>query len=197
MIRTPIALVPYIALATVIFIAVLWQAGDQLTSREVTSGTPDVGGPFALTDQTGAQRSDADFRGRYMLIYFGYTYCPDVCPLSLGVMNDALDKMGPKGKAVTPIFITVDPARDTPAVLKTYVAAFGKNWIGLTGNAKAIETVTKEYKVYYKRQPLKDGGYAMDHSSTIYLMGPDGRFVTHYDESIGPDALAEDLKKRI
>jgi protein SCO1/2 len=197
MIRTPIALVPYIVLATVIFTAALWQAGDEMASRQRTVGIADVGGPFVLTDQDGAARTQADYRGRYMLIYFGYTYCPDVCPLSLGVMNDALDKMGSKARAVTPIFITVDPARDTPKVLKTYVAAFGKNWVGLTGDAAAIATVTKEYRVYFKRQPLKDGGYAMDHSSTIYLMGPDGRFITHYDESMGPDALAQDLKKRV
>jgi protein SCO1/2 len=197
MIRTPIALVPYIVLAAVLCTATLWQASNQMASRQYASGVADVGGPFQLTDQDGAQRTQADFRGRYMLIYFGYTYCPDVCPLSLGVMNDALDKMGPKSKAVTPIFITVDPSRDTPKVLKTYVAAFGKNWVGLTGDEAAIASVAKEYRVYFKRQPLKQGGYAMDHSSTIYLMGPDGRFITHYDESIGPYALSQDLKKRV
>jgi protein SCO1/2 len=197
MIRTPIALVPYIVLAAVLFTAALWQAGDEMASRQRTLGNADVGGPFRLTDQDGVKRTQADYRGRYMLIYFGYTYCPDVCPMSLGVMNDALDKMGSKAKVVTPIFITVDPARDTPKVLKTYVAAFGKNWVGLTGDNAAITTVAKEYRVYFKRQPLKEGGYAMDHSSTIYLMGPDGGFITHYDESMGPYALAQDLKKRI
>ncbi len=198
MIRTPIALVPYIVLVAVLLGAILWQEGNELTSGQVTiSGVADIGGPFTLTDQDGVPRRDADFRGRYRLVYFGYTFCPDVCPLTLGVMNDALDKMGFKAKVVAPIFITVDPARDTPKVLKTYLAAFGKNWVGLTGDDAAIANVAKEYRVYFKRQPLKGGGYGMDHSSVIYLMDPNGRYVTHYDDSIGPDALAADLKKRV
>jgi protein SCO1/2 len=199
MIRTPVALVPYILLLAVLIGGFLWQRGDEMIAGQMTvSGTASVGGPFGLTDQTGATRSDKDFRGRYMLIYFGYTYCPDVCPLTLGVMEDALSKL-PKDQAkrIVPIFITVDPARDTPSVLKTYLHGFGKEWIGLTGDAPSIANVAKEYRVYYAKAPLEGGGYAMNHSSVIYLMAPNGTFVTHYEEDIGPKALADDLKKRI
>jgi protein SCO1/2 len=156
-----------------------------------------IGGPFTLVDQNGAKKSDTDFRGKFMLVYFGYTYCPDVCPLTLGVMDDALAKIGAARARVVPVFITVDPARDTPKVMKSYVAAFGGHWVGLTGSAVEIAKVAKSYAVYYKKQPLKGGGYAMDHSSTIYLMGPDGSFVANYDESLGPAGLAAELKKKV
>ncbi len=155
-----------------------------------------VGRPFALTDQNGQARTDKDFRGRYMLIYFGYTFCPDVCPATLGEMGDALGQLGSDPTRIVPIFITIDPARDKPAVLKTYLKSFGANFVGLTGSAKAVVNVTHEYRVYFAKHPLPGGGYAMDHSSTIYLLGPDGKFVTYYDETIGPDALAAALRKR-
>jgi protein SCO1/2 len=199
MIRTPIALVPYIVLVAVLIGAFLWQRGDELSASQVTvSGTAEVGGPFGLIDQTGLAKSDKDFRGKYLLVYFGYTYCPDVCPLTLGVMDDALAKLPPDTRrAIQPIFITVDPARDTPAVLKTYLQGFSKGWVGLTGDAPSIANVAKEYRVYYAKQALPGGGYAMNHSSVIYLMGRNGAYVANYDESIGPDALADELKKRV
>jgi cytochrome oxidase Cu insertion factor (SCO1/SenC/PrrC family) len=197
MIRTPVALVPYILLAAVIVGAVLWQKGDALIGSQ-GSGTASVGGPFALTDQNGTIKTDKDFRGKYLLVYFGYTYCPDVCPLTLGVMEDALSKLPRETRAsIVPVFITVDPTRDTPKVLKTYLEGFGKEWTGLTGSAVEIAVAAKEYRVFYTRQPLQGGGYGMNHSSVIYLMGRNGAYVTHYDESIGPDALAKDLKKRV
>jgi cytochrome oxidase Cu insertion factor (SCO1/SenC/PrrC family) len=199
MIRTPVALIPYIVLVTVLLSAVLWQKGDEMIGSQVTiGGKALVGGPFGLIDQNGEGRSDKDFRGRYMLIYFGYTFCPDVCPLSLGVMEDALANL-PREKrgSIVPIFITVDPERDTPKAMKTYLQGFGKEWVGLTGDPVSIKHAATEYRVFYAKQPLKGGGYAMAHSSTIYLMAPDGSFITHYDESIGPKALADDLKKRI
>lgn len=199
MIRTPIALVPYIVLVAILIAAALWQKGDELIGNQVTvSGTASVGGPFALTDQNGALRKDKDFRGKFMLAYFGYTYCPDVCPLTLGVMEDAIAKLPREQRAsVVPVFVTVDPERDTPKVLKTYMEGFGKEWIGLTGSPVEIATVAKEYRVYYAKQPLEGGGYGMNHTSVIYLMGRDGTFVTHYDEGISPEQLAADLKKRV
>lgn len=192
MIRTPAALIPWLlAIATVIG-GVLWHAGDLVG----TTGAAQVGGPFALTDQNGQARTDKDFRGRFMLIYFGYSYCPDVCPTTLAEMGDALGQLGGNAKRIVPVFITIDPARDNPAVLKTYLKSFGANFVGLTGSDKAIIDVAHEYRVYFQKQALQGGGYAMNHSSTIYLMGPDGKFVTYYDESIGPDGLAKELKKR-
>ncbi len=170
-------------------------AGDRAVG--LAQGTATIGGPFTLTDQNGATRTDRDFRGQYLLIYFGYTYCPDVCPTTLAVMQQALDRLGPTASRVTPVFVTIDPARDTPQVLKPYLKSFGERFVGLTGSDAAIAAISHEYSVYAARQPLKGGGYAMNHSSTIYLMGPNGKFLTHYDEVIGPDVLAADLRKRI
>jgi protein SCO2 len=199
MIRTPAALVPYALMAAAVTAGLLWHAGD-MTARlgaSVATGTARIGGPFALTDQDGRTRTEADFRGRFMLVYFGYSYCPDVCPTTLAMASDALSKLGAKAGRVVPVFITVDPARDKPAVLKTYLASFGKDFVGLTGDEKNVESVAHEYHVYAVKRPLAAGSYAMDHSSVLYLMGPDGRFVTYYEDAIGPDKLAEDLRKRL
>lgn len=199
MMRTPKALIPYLLALAAILGGYLWYLGDQVgkPGQVIGMGTPTVGGPFTLIDQTGAKRSDTDFRGRFMLIYFGFANCPDVCPTTLAVMGDALEKMGPKGKAIVPIFITTDPARDTPPKVGQYVKAFGPQFIGLTGDDKSIEAVEKEYRVYAKKRDLPGGGYAIDHSSVIYLMGPDGKYVRHYDDAISPADLARDLEKNL
>jgi len=176
----------------------LWHLSDDLPGlgRTVTTGTAKVGGPFTLIDQNGAKRSSADFRGRYMLIYFGYSFCPDVCPTTLSLMADALDKLGPKADKIVPLFITIDPERDTPAKLKPYVASFGPRFVGLTGDLASIRKVAALYDVYLKKEPLAGGNYAMDHTSVIYLMGPDGKFVGYWDDTaIGPDKLAAELRK--
>lgn len=203
MFKTKEALIPYLLLVAAMAGGLLWHESENVPGigRTVASGKIEVGGPFSLTDQHGKARSSADFRGKYQLIYFGYSFCPDVCPTTLGVISQALDQMGVDGNRIVPIFITIDPARDTPAVLKQYMTAFGPRFVGLTGSAGAIAAVEKEYRVYAKKQPLDKnnpkGGYGMDHSSVIYLMGPDGRLVTFYDELISPDALAKDLKAKI
>jgi protein SCO1 len=138
-----------------------------------------VGGPFTLEDGNGKQVTDRDFRGKYLLVYFGYTFCPDVCPTTLTEAADALDRLGPKADRLQPLFITVDPKRDTPAVVKQYAAAFSPRLIGLTGSPEQIAQVAKEYRVYYAehRTGPGPGDYTMDHSSILYLMGPDGRFI--------------------
>jgi protein SCO1/2 len=199
MIRTPQALIPYIAMLAAVIAGVLWHAGDQIggLGRTAESGTAQIGGPFALIDQTGKTRSDADFHGRFVLIYFGYSFCPDVCPTTLSEMGTALDKLGPKRARIVPLFITVDPERDTPKVLKDYMKSFGPDFVGLTGNTKAIAQVAREYHVYIKKHPLQGGGYSMDHSGVIYLMGPDGKFITYYEDEIGPDKMADDLRSRL
>jgi cytochrome oxidase Cu insertion factor (SCO1/SenC/PrrC family) len=200
MFKTKEALIPYLLLVAAMAGGLIWHESENVPGlgRTVTSGVIQVGGPFQLTDQDGKPRASADFRGRYQLIYFGYSFCPDVCPTTLGVMSAALDKMGVDAKRIVPIFITIDPERDSPAVLKKYMAAFGPEFVGLTGSPANIAGVEKAYRVYAKKQPL-DGksGYGMDHSSVIYLMGPDGRLVSFYDELISPDALAKDLKAKI
>lgn len=199
MIRTPTALVPYALMIAAVAAGLLWHAGDQMgrLGASVSSGKAEIGGAFALTGQDGKSRTDADFRGRFMLVYFGYSYCPDVCPTTLAMMSAALTKLGSRADRIVPIFVTVDPARDKPSVLKTYLASFGANFVGLTGTDKQIESVARAYRVYFAKHPLAGGNYAMDHSGVIYLMGPDGRFVTYYEDEIGPDKLAADLAKRL
>ncbi|HUO93451.1 MAG TPA: SCO family protein [Rhizomicrobium sp.] len=172
----------------------LWRLGDTLTPA---GGPAAIGGPFALTDQNGHPFTDRNLRGRWVLLYFGYTYCPDVCPTTLALMEAALTKLGPDAARVVPVFVTIDPARDTPAVMKTYVAQFGPRFIGLTGSPAAIAAIAHSYRVYYARHPLKGGGYSMDHSSVIYLLDPEGRFVKAYDDESGANAIAGDLKNEI
>ena len=199
MIRTPEALIPYVVAFACLMAGMLWHLGDMTggLGHVVTIGEAQIGGPYALVDQYGQPRSDKDFHGQWTLIYFGYTHCPDVCPITLSLMADVMDKLGAKAARVTPIFVTVDPARDTPKVLKQYMASFGKRFVGLTGSAASIATVTKEFRVYAKRHDLPGGGYAMDHSGVIYLMDAGGKFAMDYDEVSGPDKIAADIKKRL
>jgi cytochrome oxidase Cu insertion factor (SCO1/SenC/PrrC family) len=204
MFRTKEALIPYLLLVAALAGGLLWYQGEHVPGlgRSVVTGQAEIGGPFTLTDETGRRVTSADFRGRYMLIYFGYSFCPDVCPATLGVMAEALDKMGPRKDKVVPIFITIDPERDTPKVLADFMKAFGPQFVGLTGSADAIKAVEKEYRVYAAKAPLKssDGkvvGYGMNHSSVLYLMGPDGRLVSFYDEAVSPDDLAKELRRKV
>jgi len=199
MLRNKQALIPYLLLVAALAGGLLWHESEIVPGlgKSVISGEATVGGPFHLTDQNGKAVSDADFRGRYMLIYFGYSFCPDVCPTTLGVMAQALDKMGADAARVVPVFITIDPARDTPKVLADYMKAFGPRFVGLTGSDAQIKAVEKAYRVYAAKHPLDNGNYGMDHSSVLYLMGPNGKMVSFYDEAISPDDLAKDLKQKI
>ena len=168
--------------------------GIRGTAIQTGTGEALVGGPFTLVDQTGKSITDKDFRGKYMLIFFGYTYCPDVCPTELQVMMAALDTLGPRAAEVQPIFITIDPDRDTPEVMQSYVENFGPSLVGLTGTAEQIAQVAKAYRVYYaKSGNTKTQDYLMDHSSIIYLMGPDGHFVKHFTYTTDAAALAEGI----
>ena len=162
-----------------------------------TMGQALVGGPFTLTDHTGKRVTDQDFRGRFMLVFFGFTFCPDVCPTALQVMAAALDKIGPKAEQITPVLITVDPERDTPEQMASYVKSFHPRLVGLTGSPEEIEAVAKAYRAYFKRvpDPKSSGGYTIDHSAIIYVMGPDGAFRTHFTYTVNADAMAERLAK--
>lgn len=165
-------------------------------SPPAAQGVALVGGPFTMTDHNGRRVSEKDFLGKHMLVFFGYTYCPDICPTELQVMTAALDAMGPEGEKIQPVFVSVDPARDTPAVLKSYVENFGPRLVGLTGTADEVAAIAKAYRVYYAKSGDKDSAeYLMDHSSIIYLMGPDGRFVKHMTYTTDPAKLAEELKE--
>jgi len=199
MLRNRQALIPYLLLVSAMIGGVLWYESEKVPGlgRVVSTGQADVGGPFRLTGQDGKSVTDQDFRGRYMLIYFGYSFCPDVCPTTLSVMAQALEKIGGRSRQVAPIFITIDPERDTPKVLDDYMKAFGPSFVGLTGSVDDIKAVEKKYRVYAVKKPLEGGNYGMDHSSVIYLMGPDGKLVSFYDEAISPDDLAKELKQKI
>jgi len=199
MLRNRQALIPYLLLVAALAGGVLWYESNQVPGlgRVVTTGQADVGGPFQLTDQHGKRVSEQDFRGRYMLICFGYSFCPDVCPTTLAVMAQALEKAGDRARRVTPVFITIDPERDTPQVLDDYMKAFGPSFVGLTGSAAEIKDVLKKYRVYAAKKPLDGGGYGMDHSSVLYLMGPNGKMISFYDEAVSPDDLAKDLRSKL
>ena len=156
-----------------------------------------VGGPFALIDHTGRRVTEQDFQGRHMLVLFGFTFCPDVCPSGLQVMAAALDRLGRKGERVTPVFITIDPERDTPAQLAQYVPSFHPRLVGLTGTADEVAAAARAYRVYFKK--VKDekssAAYTIDHTALIYLMGPDGDYIAHFTHTMGADTIAERLAK--
>ena len=162
------------------------------------TGTALVGGPFALTDQNGRKVTEKDFRGRYMLVFFGYTYCPDLCPTELQVMSAALDSLGAKADAIQPVFISFDPERDTPEVLKQYVSNFHPRLVGLTGTAEEIAAAAKAYRVYYSKVAgSSPDTYLMDHSTITYLMDPQGRFLKHFSYTTDAAAMAKALDEAI
>jgi protein SCO1/2 len=157
-----------------------------------------VGGPFALVDQLGNKRTDADFRGKLLLVYFGYTYCPDVCPTDLQQIALAVDKLGAAADEVQPIFISLDPERDTTNVLASYVAFFHPRLIGLTGTAAQIRAVADEYKAYYARHSPPGGGeYLIDHSGFIYLMGRSGEYLGFFPPGTPAERMAEIIGRHL
>ncbi len=157
-----------------------------------------IGGPFALTDQNGVRRTDADFRGKLMLVYFGFTYCPDICPTDLQQMALAVDQLGPAGGTVQPVFITVDPARDTVEHLKDYMALFHPRFVGLTGDAAAIRHAARAYRVYYEKVERKDkSDYTLDHSAFIYLIDRDGRYLGFFPPGTSAERLAETMRSHL
>jgi protein SCO1/2 len=164
-----------------------------------TAGQALVGGPFELTDHTGKRVTDRDFRGKFMLVLFGFTYCPDVCPSSLQVMAAAIDKLGAKAERIVPILVSVDPERDTPAQLATYVKSFHPRLVGLTGSPAEIEAVVKAYRVYVRKvpDPKSSAGFNIDHSALIYVMGPDGSYQAHFTPTTSVDVMAERLARLV
>ncbi|MCF8469626.1 MAG: SCO family protein [Parvibaculum sp.] len=164
-----------------------------------SSGQARVGGPFTLVNQNGESVSDEDFRGRFMLVYFGFTFCPDVCPTELSIMSAAIDALGDEGKNVQPIFITIDPERDTPDVMARYVKLFHPRLVGLTGTPEQISDVATAYHVFYRKveDASSSADYTMDHSSIVFLMGPDGEYLKLFSPGTGPDKMAEEIKSYI
>ncbi|BAM86716.1 electron transport protein [Bradyrhizobium oligotrophicum S58] len=154
-----------------------------------------IGGPFQLTDQTGAAVTEQSLQGRPTLIFFGFTHCPDVCPTSLFEISEVLRAMGKDADAVNAYFISVDPERDNTAAMKDYLSSFDPHLKGLTGDPEVLAKVLTEYRVYAKKVPLKDGDYTMDHTALVYLMDRNGRFVAPFNLKRTPEEAAADLKK--
>ena len=150
-----------------------------------------IGGPFALQSADGRTVTDATFAGKPFLVYFGYTHCPDVCPTTLAQLSDVLKRI--PDPAVRVLFITVDPERDTPKSMADYVSSFDPRILGLSGSVEAVEQAERVYRVYARKAPTKDGDYAMDHSSVIYLMDAKGRFVEAFNLERSADAAAKEL----
>lgn len=158
-----------------------------------------VGGPFQLIDQTGKPRSDRDFRGQLMLVYFGFTYCPDVCPTDLMAIGQALEQLGPDANALQPIFITLDPERDTAEHLAEYVPLFHPRLLGLTGSLDAIGTAADAYKVYFAKAAIGKaaGDYTIDHTSFIYLMDRDGKYLGFFPPGTSAERMVEIIRPRL
>ena len=162
-----------------------------------TTGTATIGGPFTLVDHFNKTVTDADFRGRYMLMFFGYTYCPDVCPTTLTDISDALGLLGKDAADIAPIFITVDPERDKPEHMKEYVKHFHPKIIGMSGSVEQVKKVAGVYRVFFQKAREKGAepdDYLMNHSSITYLMGKDGKFLTHFSHGTSAKDLAAKIK---
>ena len=176
-------------------------AGQQtpVPQQQSKSDVP-IGGPFELVDHTGKTVTDKTYLGKHMLIYFGFTYCPDICPTELQVIANALDKLSPgELDAVQPLFVTVDPERDTVAEMAGYVEHFHDDLIGLTGTKEQVTNMADTYRVWFKKMDDDDStaGYTMEHTNIVYLMGPDGKYVDHFTFNVKADEMAERISNRL
>jgi protein SCO1/2 len=180
----------------VLCFAVVLLVGGRVSTPTV-SQVAAIGGPFSLVDQDGRTVTDQDMKGRPFLVFFGFTHCPDICPTTLFEVSEIFRALGPDADKVRALFISVDPERDTPKALKEYLSSFDPHLSGLTGDPDAIAAVAKSYRVYYKKVPLNDGGYTMDHTAIVYLMSKDGRFVAPFSLKRTTDAAVADLRKHL
>jgi protein SCO1 len=181
-----------IGLATLAATAILVLAP---VPRQATAAA--IGGPFALVDQNGRAVTDRDLLGKPYLVLFGFTHCPDVCPTKLFEISEVLRRTGERGRDLRALFITVDPERDTPDVLRSYLGSFDGRILGLTGNRAAVDAAVKAYRAYARKSPLKDGDYTVDHTALVYLMGKDGRFVGAFNLDRPPEQAAEELLRYV
>lgn len=178
-----------------VFLGVLWYVTGNLTPAGVSSASA-VGGPFKLVDQNNRPITDQDFKGKPWLVFFGYTHCPDVCPTTLFDVSEMLRAMGKDADRTAALFITVDPERDTPAVMKDYLSSFDPRMMAATGDRASIDAAEKAYRVYAKKVPTGKGDdYSMDHTAMVYLMDKQGRFVAPFNLKRTPEEAAAELKK--
>ncbi len=191
-----LAAIAVAAFAIAVAVVALWPKPE--SAKQAVEPVALIGGDFTLTDTEGKRRTDAEFRGKHMLVFFGFTNCPDFCPTALVTISQALEKLGPKADKLAAIFITVDPERDTPAQLKNYAQNFDKRIVMLTGSPDEIASVARAYRVYYAKRPLeKAGEYTMDHSAYLYFLGADGKYLTHFRYGVAPEDLAKALAKQL
>ena len=190
-----LALAGLIAGGLLAVFAVTGRGPDDVAPRLEVTGKALIGGPFTLTDQTGRRVTEKDFLGRYMLVFFGFTNCPDICPSGLQVMTAALDKLGAKADAITPVFITLDSQRDTPEKLAAYLKSFHPRLVGLTGSAEDVAAAAKAYRVYYQKVENEKSpeNYSYDHAAIFYLMGKDGAFIAPIPHTTDVDELVRAL----
>jgi protein SCO1 len=156
-----------------------------------------IGGPFNLIDQDGQPFSDQDLKGKAFLVFFGFTHCPDVCPTTLFEISEIMRKLGREAERTAALFISVDPERDTPQAMKDYLSSFDPHLRGLTGDAASLAAVAKAYRVYFKKVPLENGDYTMDHTAIVYLMDQQGRFVSPFNMRRTAEVAAADLRKHL
>jgi len=192
--RVAMVLAAFLSGLLVFFVAVILITGR--APLPIGSAVAAVGGPFHLQDQNGKPFSDQDMKGRPYLVFFGFTHCPDICPTTLFDMSQVFKQLGPDADRAGALFITIDPERDTPAVIKDYLSSFDPHLRGLTGDQAAVDAAVKAYRVYAKKVPLEGGDYTMDHTAVVYLMDKNGEFVAPFDlTKRTPQAAAADLRR--
>lgn len=188
-----VAFAGILVIAAGVLVGIMLNEGPRGAAGTALAST--IGGPFQLVDQNGKPFTDTNLKGKWHLVFFGYTHCPDTCPTALNELSLAVDKLGTKRGEVDVVLITVDPERDTPDVLKSYVDSFDAPIVALTGSPEQVAQVAKAYRVYYAKHPRPDGGYDMDHSAVIYIMDPQGRFTATFTPDATADAMAQRLGK--
>ena len=190
------ALIAAITLGTIVFLGRGGEGGDQFSScrsTQIAGGNAAIGGPFELVNGAGQTVTDKEVITEPSLIYFGYTYCPDVCPMDVDRNAAAVEILEERGKMIRPIFITVDPARDTPEVVGEFAEVMHPRMIGLTGSEEQIRAASQAFKTYYKAHPPQDGEYLVDHSTFSYLVLPEHGFVEFFRRELTPDKLADQI----
>ncbi|MDX2144334.1 MAG: SCO family protein [Rhodospirillaceae bacterium] len=189
-----------IAIATVGFLAFYLPGlrGERASEVNTVSGAAAIGGAFEMIDQKGQSVTSETLKGRHLLVYFGFTHCPDICPISLQTMTQAMEILGPIGDAVTPLFFTVDAERDTPPVMADYVANFHPRFVALTGTPDQVRKAADVYRVYFQKAKEEvPGEYMMEHSGFIYFMDREGRYVTHFRAETTPEQIAARVRQEL
>ena len=174
----------------------IWLAPTS-AAPEATAQDPVITSEFELVDQTGKTVRDEDFEGKWQLVFFGFTSCPDICPTTLANITAALEELGPAAGKLQPLLVTVDPERDTPPVLKEYLAAFDPRILGLTGAPDQVEKALRSFRVYASKRPLDGGDYTMDHSAFIYLMDPAGHYAAHFSPQEPVEEMVGKIRAKV